>query len=427
MLEWLIIGGGLHGSIIAQALLSRARVGAESLRVLDPHDEPLAVWREQTRNCGMQYLRSPAAHAIAPDFTAMLAWARRHGYDRDEHTIPPYARPSLELFNAHSRATIESSGLRACWIPETALALDPDGAAWAVRTSARTVHARRIVLAPGRSDGLNRPRWAVELARDGGGHPIHVFDRAFDREKALESRNPVVVGGGVSAVHLALLFARVSDGVHDARAVRLVTRHEIRVHQFDSDPCYIGPSCMRDYLALEDPELRRSVLARVRNPGSIPPDLKTELDAAVAEGRIRIVRDEIVEADRRKGVTTLRGRRGRHESDIVVLATGLAPGPPAHALIAPLARAGLPVDSAGYPVPDASLQWSEGLYVTGALGEQELGPSAPNIIGAHNSAKRIIAQLGGSPRAIPGAWRHYGGYSASSGSVSSSSASSASD
>ena len=42
-LDWLILGGGVHGMHLAHTLRRRGRVPADRLRVLDPHDEPLAL------------------------------------------------------------------------------------------------------------------------------------------------------------------------------------------------------------------------------------------------------------------------------------------------------------------------------------------------------------------------------------------------
>jgi hypothetical protein len=38
---------------------------------------------------------------------------------------------------------------------------------------------------------------------------------------------------------------------------------------------------------------------------------------------------------------------------------------------------------------DQSLRWHPGIYVTGALAELEIGPTAMNIIGARLAAERI--------------------------------------
>ena len=75
----------------------------------------------------------------------------------------------------------------------------------------------------------------------------------------------------------------------------------------------------------------------------------------------------------------------------VVLATGFASGPPLADLVAEQARRhALAIGPAGYPVPDRVLRWHPRLLVAGPLGELELGPAAPNIIGAHLAARRLV-------------------------------------
>ena len=439
MLDWLIIGGGVHGCTIAHSLLRFGSVDHERLGIVDPHPEPLAVWSTRAHNCGMRYLRSPAAHAIVPDFTSLLSWARSRGYDIDRHTIPPYSRPSLELFQAHADAMVEQSRIRSRWITGTAEIVSHAGDRWAVQLAGgRVLETRRLVLAPG-SAGLAIPAWAQHSAA-----AVHVFDPGFDREAAARAAAPVIVGGGITAAHLALfLVARraaqaQSLGLPPAGPVRLVVRatpgpaaaresaarstsgFPLRVAQFDSDPCYIGPACMTRFLSTSDPEERRRMLGEARNPGAITPDLARQIERAVARGAIEIIVDDVVGVHSRPdGQASLEGRAHRHETDLIVLATGFADGPPGGRIRASLAeatRTALPVDSHGYPVPDPALQWAPGLFVTGRLAEQELGPSAPNIVGAHNAAKRIVAHLRGTPRTIPAAWRRY-----APGSVSSSS------
>ena len=399
MLDWLIIGGGIHGCLIANALLDYGGVPSGSLAILDPHGDPLAVWNRRTAACGMRYLRSPAAHAVVPNFTALLGWARRHSYDPGEHTIPPYARPSLELFSAHARAMIEASGLRSRWVHGRATAIERTADGWRVR-GPDAITARNVVLALGHSDEVRVPEWAIGVAG-----VSHVFDPGFDRDAALRAERPVVIGGGVSAVHLALYLAE------RGRRTRIITRHPLRVRQFDSDPCYIGPACMRDFLAQSDPEQRRETLDRVRNPGSIPQDLQRELAAARESGRVEVVCDAVQTARAYANGVLLCGRE-EYTSDRVLLATGFSPAPPGRELLAPLVAGSatgpaLPVDSVGFPIPDHSLQWTPGLFVTGRLAEQELGPSAPNIIGGHNAAKRMISDRAGKARLVPASWRRY--------------------
>ncbi|MFW5742067.1 MAG: FAD/NAD(P)-binding protein [Spirochaetota bacterium] len=416
MLDWLIVGGGIHGTFLAHTLVHHGYALPARTRILDPNGRLLAAWKRRAQGCGMRYLRSPAAHALVPDFTALLAWAQQHGYDRHQHTIPPYARPSVELFNAHADDVVTQEGLAALHLRGRAAGIVRLENGWRVTTDgAAEINARRVVLAPGRAPGPLVPWWASA----GDPATVHVFDERFDRRALETAAQPVIVGGGATAAHLALHAADLG------RRPRLIVREKTRVHQFDSDPCFIGPACMERFLADEDPDRRRELLTEARNPGSVPPELAGRIEEARRRGRLELVTDEVVETVRFDSQTiVLCGRRGRWSTDLVVLATGFAPGPPGGSLRAALASgeatgSPLPVDTEGFPIPSASLEWDRGLYVTGALAEQELGPAAGNIVGAHNAAKRMIAHLSGRPRRVPGAWRSYAPADASSSSGSS--------
>ncbi|NCC37207.1 MAG: hypothetical protein EOM24_35145, partial [Chloroflexia bacterium] len=79
MLDWLIIGGGLHGTHLALVLTARAGVPAERLRILDPHAHLLAHWDRCTSATGMTYLRSTLVHHLALDPHDLWHFARRRG------------------------------------------------------------------------------------------------------------------------------------------------------------------------------------------------------------------------------------------------------------------------------------------------------------------------------------------------------------
>jgi len=48
MLDWLIVGGGIHGTHLALVLTARGGVDPERLRILDPHETLLARWERCT-------------------------------------------------------------------------------------------------------------------------------------------------------------------------------------------------------------------------------------------------------------------------------------------------------------------------------------------------------------------------------------------
>jgi hypothetical protein len=74
----------------------------------------------------------------------------------------------------------------------------------------------------------------------------------------------------------------------------------------------------------------------------------------------------------------------------VLLATGSGPGLPGDPWLPAAARGmGLPTGPCGFPTPHPSLQWTENLYLTGALAELEVGPASRNIAGARMAANRI--------------------------------------
>ncbi|MDJ0819244.1 MAG: FAD/NAD(P)-binding protein, partial [Desulfobacterales bacterium] len=76
LLHWLIIGGGIHGTFMANLLVHQLGVRRDDLRVVDPHDMLLAAWSRNTDNCGMSHLRSPAAHNIDLHALSLYRYAR---------------------------------------------------------------------------------------------------------------------------------------------------------------------------------------------------------------------------------------------------------------------------------------------------------------------------------------------------------------
>ena len=58
MLEWIIVGGGIHGTLLANFLLSAQKVLPHQIQILDPYPHLLFRWQHCTQNCGMEFLRS---------------------------------------------------------------------------------------------------------------------------------------------------------------------------------------------------------------------------------------------------------------------------------------------------------------------------------------------------------------------------------
>src|SRR5699024_5890835 len=143
VLDWLIVGGGLHGSHIARRLTA-ARPDA-AVAVIDPQPSALTEWQRRADACGMHYLRSSQSHHIGLRADALRAFAWEHDYD-SRHAMGRYRRPSRPLFEAH----VLDVAAPLTRIAATAETVERDHDGWRVitRDGARFT-ARSLVLAPG--------------------------------------------------------------------------------------------------------------------------------------------------------------------------------------------------------------------------------------------------------------------------------------
>lgn len=389
MLDWLIIGGGIHGTFISHALTAAGGVLREKTRVLDPWDEPLFLWRRHTESCGMAFLRSPSSHNLDLDFRALRRYARACGFGA-EHFVGPYARPSLELFRRHADHVITENSLTDLRVTGRALRVARIRNGARVETETGAIEARNVILAVSMNENALFPAWWLFGDRR--------FRHIFDLDACTEplSGTILIVGGGITAAQKALAAAAASLDVV------VVSRHDARESKFDSDPCYIGPKCRRFFLSVRDPLERRRIILGARYPGTIPPDVATAFRSAVDQGRIALKIGEVIRASRENSTPAVSlavvGRDGATtgiiKGDCVVLATGFQPGPPASALVASTAEDfGAPVAPDGYPMPDRTLRWADCIRLTGELADLELGPPSKNIIGAHHAARIILSSL----------------------------------
>lgn len=323
------------------------------------------------------------------DFHALRAFARTHGERRPEACDPfiePYARPTLDLFNAHARAVIAENGLSRLRRKGRVEAVEASDSAVTVHTGRETLAADYLVLAVGRTELPARPPWARGLS-----HPriLHVFDPDFTPDLLDSADAPVVVGGGVTAAQVACHAAERSS-----RAVRMITRGSPVVEQFDSRPCFIGPRCLESFLATKSSDDRRRFIEEARRPGTMPWDVGRALSE---ESRVATIEDEVSDVEISGDTIRLHRADREHghgetvETDLVILATGFEKAVPLEPIIKELShRHELPRGPVGYPVPDRFLRWHPRVFVTGTLGELELGPAAPNIIGAHLAGRRLV-------------------------------------
>lgn len=388
MLDWLIIGGGIHGTYLSLYLTRWKGVKAGQVRVLDAHDEPLTLWNHYTANTGMAYLRSSHAHNLHFDPFSLVTFARtRDGLPLADF-IEPYGRPAYALFQAHCQRLIERYQLRALRLKGRATGMKRLLDGWQVETTEGTVSARRVIVAIGLTEQAHWPEWARTL-RAAGGRVDHLFDTTFQR-KDVPASESVVVGGGITAVQSALALAANAPG-----QVTLLMRHTPRLHPFDADLGWITHQYLDGFHQETDYGRRRAMIKGARYRGSIPTDVAGEMAAAEQDGRLRVMIDTVEGAS-----TTAHGSRlhlgsgDRLAANQVVLATGFDAQRPGGAwLDAVIDQYGLPTAADGYPIVDRGLCWAGGLQVSGPLAELEVGPVARNFAGVKLAAERIGATL----------------------------------
>ncbi|MEM9189108.1 MAG: hypothetical protein AAGF12_08020, partial [Myxococcota bacterium] len=167
---------------------------------------------------------------------------------------------------------------------------------------------------------------------------------------------------------------------------------------------WLGPRLMNGFSAEPDPNQRRALIARARQPGSIPPDVLEVLRQAIAHEQISWHEGDIEALDARGANLSIRLATEVVEVQRVLLATGFRSKRPGGELVDRLVLdASLPRAPCGYPIVDAALRWHPRIFVSGALAELELGPVSRNIAGARRAAERLVEAIrssGSSARRI---------------------------
>ena len=380
--DWVIIGGGIHGVHLAARLVDEAGVPRESIRIVDEHSRLLDRWKECTSTTGMTHLRSPAVHHLELNPWSLLEFAGKKKSRKKGLFAPPYNRPSLQLFNSHCDQLIQRLGLDELHIQARATKCEVGCDTVGVELSnGNSLQAQQVVLAMGNSEETDRPEWVPES----DSRVRHIFEVGQDLGMQ-DGETCAVVGGGISACQVALRLAGEGHEVH------LVSRHALREHQFDSDPGWLGPKYMAGFEREQDVSRRRAMIARARHKGSVPPDVLSALNRAARKGKIHLHEAHVEELDTEGKSLELRlSTEDLVRIDRVFLATGFTTRRPGGRLVDELiASHSFPCSGCGYPLVDDSLRWHPRVFVAGPLAELELGPTARNISGARRAGERLV-------------------------------------
>ena len=386
--QWLVIGGGIRGTFMANLLVNQLGVGLDDLRVLDPHDMLLAAWSRNTANCGMSHLRSPATHNIDLHALALYRYARSPAGIPFRDFIQPYNRPSLGLFRRHSDHVVQTNRLETLRLKGRVQALRKNRSSIHGDSTAGTLKTRNVMLAIGLGEQPNWPAWARSLHQKGA-DVRHLFAPDFDRRALKTVNRTVVIGGGITAVQVALKLAEKQKA-----NIVVLSGHELREQYYDFNPRWIGRKCLADYYKL-DFRRRRELIDRERAPGTIPTEVLELFLTALNTGNPHFERGRVIDAEMTAEGIQLRTERGLQYFDRVILATGFQAKRPGSPLIEQVIEEfKLACNPCGYPIVGRDLRWGEHIFVTGPLAELQLGPCARNIIGARNAGRFLSAALG---------------------------------
>ena len=381
-LQWLIVGGGIHGVHIAARLIGEAGVDRSKIRIIDPGENLLERWQSCTEVTGMTHLRSPSVHNLAIEPMSLSFFGESLNIPKSVLYAPPYDRPHLNFFNEHCSRVIGYFGLEELHIRGLVVSCSVTCEEAIVEVSTgEKISSDNVVLAIGAGDQPMWPEWSKGM----GDLVHHIFHSGFSGWPIKEERI-AVVGGGISAGQVAL---RLQDEGHE---VHLVSRHEMKEHQFDSDPGWLGPKYMAGFEKEKDLSKRRQLISGARHRGSVPPDVNHSLTESIGNGGIKFYESGVSSIDKHQDSANLNLADGTSiQIDRVLLATGFMPKRPGGKMVDQLiTESQLPCAECGYPIVDTDLCWHPRLYVSGPLAELEIGPSSRNISGARRAAKRIV-------------------------------------
>ncbi len=389
-LECAIVGGGIHGTILAQRLLEETPLEQSALAIFDPHDRLLESFRRKGRACGMDTLRSTFVHHVGTEAFGLERFAEAASReDEFVETVDYPPRPSLELFLDHATSVIDRTDLESVHLQASVGRItERKTGDLRLETTAGPVDARRCVLAIGHGDRYRWPEWARSLE-----HTAHVWD-GFDPTAAVD--RTIVVGSGITAVRLACSLS-------ETQSVTLLTRRPLEWEVAEADPPWITWSHIEEQLHHLPPgsAARLEVVDAARHTATVPPYLYSELESQLESGRLAIEQGEIREAtaDDTSVELTLE-HHARLDGDRIVLATGFEP-PFDHPFVEGIV-ADLELEQGHAEMPvleDETLAWrridgtASPLYVSGALALGTVGPYAPNIPGARRTGDRITRAI----------------------------------
>ncbi|MEM9518842.1 MAG: NAD(P)-binding domain-containing protein [Actinomycetota bacterium] len=377
-----LLGAGPHGLSMALHLQAADRNLTDEMVVIDPSGAWMSTWVDQFARLDIDILRSPSVHHPAPDVDALAAHTLSH---RLPTSGLAYDLPTTHAFNDFCAELASTDGLRAPRTgAPTTITAHPDGGL-RVHMATGDIVAERLIVA---SNPHRRtlPSWLEPLLGRSKAQLAHAADVDLRTLDDLRGERIVIVGGGLSAAHLALGATR--RGAH----VELLVRRALTTRAFDTEPGWLGPKYLTAYSACADLDERLAMAIGARGGGTMPQWMRDQLHddrITISEGSAVISARATPEAYELDVAT---GRRV--VADRLWLATGTTADITSLRALEPLLPDIAVID--GIPVVDDHLRAGlHPVYMMGRLAMLTLGPAAGNLWGARHASRRITEAITG--------------------------------
>ncbi|MGV2874286.1 NAD(P)-binding domain-containing protein [Macrococcus capreoli] len=370
----IIIGGGIQGITIALKLLEERKLTIHDLLIIDPYSF-ISRWKTITNKIGMDYLRSPLVHHVHPNPMHLKQYAKEEDYAQGFSGY--YQKPQLEMFNNHINDQIKRYALDHCFEQDKVINLKRNNNTLTLITEKTTYQCDRVILATGMNHLHAVPDYMKSVAQD-------KYDHVFKQNEAIDNQTDVIVGGGITAFHLA---RKLSSN----KKITLIMRHDIRCHELDADPGWLGPKNMSQFEKVTDYRERRMMIKTARHRGSVPLHLKQSILNLKRQNKVEIITQTI---DKVNDTSIYFSDGTSLAYQKIILATGCEPSLNNDVLIQNIIRSfNAPIAECGFPIVTKNLEWIPGIFVAGPLAELELGPISRNIIGGRKASERIAEAI----------------------------------
>ena len=382
--ETCIVGAGPHG--LATALHLKQVDPLTDVTVIDHSDEWLASWNQQFERAEINTLRSPIVHHPSPNPYALTDFVTRKNLSRSGL---PYDPPTTEAFSDFCTEIIAEADL-APPLPAIPESLRSDHKSVELRTSVGIIRAENLIIATNPHQRVI-PQWTWNLIGHQAGLLEHALDVNLPGMPELSGQRIAIIGGGLTAAHLA------RNAALKGATATIIARRPLQIRDFDTEPGWLGPKYLNNYQAESDAGQRIQTAKAARNGGSIPAWMHDSLTSPTKGGSIKILDStEVLSAHTTspKGSVLHLNINEKIYSDQVWLATGTQSTFDTVRWLQPILD-DIPIID-GFPLVDQSLRLGpHPIFVMGRAATFALGPAAGNLWGARHAARRITTAITG--------------------------------